>query len=89
MEFVLAAECGMTERQAIYVGTAIASEVLGTNIDTGTLETGKLADIIAVEGDPTTDITRLFSTYFVMKNGKNFASKYSNLFVGTQSATKA
>ncbi|NNU63001.1 hypothetical protein ECB98_10370 [Brucellaceae bacterium VT-16-1752] len=89
MEFVLAVECGMTERQAIYAGTAIASEVLGTNIDTGTLETGKLADIIAVEGDPTTDIKRLFSPCIVMKNGKNFASKNSNLYVGTQGATKA
>jgi imidazolonepropionase-like amidohydrolase len=60
---------GLTPLQAIVAGTANAAKLLGWDSQVGTLAAGKLADIVAVPGDPTADITALQRPTFVMKNG--------------------
>jgi imidazolonepropionase-like amidohydrolase len=60
---------GMTPLQIIHAATSNAAELLGWQSRIGTLEAGKLADIIAVPGDPLKDATRLEHARFVMKDG--------------------
>ena len=60
---------GLTPMQAIVAGTANAAKLLGWDSQVGTLAAGKLADVVAVPGDPTADITALQRPTFVMKNG--------------------
>jgi imidazolonepropionase-like amidohydrolase len=69
-ELTMLVEAGMTPMQAIQAGTRVGSEVLGWNDRLGTLEAGKLADIIAVDGDPISDIGALEDVRFVMLGGK-------------------
>lgn len=68
-EFALMVEYGMTPLQSIQAGTLNAAELLGWSDRIGTLETGKLADLVAVEGDPLKDIHLLQNVKFVMKGG--------------------
>ena len=65
---------GMTEMEAIRSATVIASEMLDINDKLGSIESGKLADIIAVKGNPIKDITFLQEVVFVMKEGKIYKS---------------
>lgn len=58
-EFELAVEWGMNPMQAIMAGTGISSEALGMEQMIGTIEVGKLADIIGFNGDPLRDISIL------------------------------
>jgi imidazolonepropionase-like amidohydrolase len=69
-EFTLLVEWGgMTPMQAIVAGTSNASKLLGWDNRIGTLTAGKLADIVAVPGDPLADIKAMEKPSFVMKNG--------------------
>lgn len=68
-EFELMVKHGMPAPAAIVAATVNAARLLGIDADVGTLEAGKAADIIAVDGDPTTDVTTLKSMRFVMKDG--------------------
>ena len=61
---------GMSEMEAIKSATIISSEMLGISDELGSVESGKLADLIAVEGNPIKDITALQKVVFVMKEGK-------------------
>jgi imidazolonepropionase-like amidohydrolase len=61
---------GMPPIAALKSATSIDAELLGIAAKVGTLEPGKLADIIALPGDPTADITATERVYFVMKEGK-------------------
>ena len=61
---------GMSEMEAIRSATIIPSEMLGISDELGSVESGKLADLIAVEGNPIKDITALQKVVFVMKEGK-------------------
>ena len=63
------AEAGMTPMQIIHAATRDAADLLGLKNRIGTLEAGKLADIIAVSGDPTSDVKALERAKFVMKGG--------------------
>lgn len=60
---------GMPAMETIKCATNAASELLGINDKIGTIEKGKLADIIAVEGDPLKDIKIMKDVVFVMKEG--------------------
>lgn len=73
-EFYYMVKGGMTEMEAIRSATIVASEMLGINDKLGSVESGKLADIIAVEGNPIKDITSLQRVVFVMKEGRIFKS---------------
>ncbi len=55
--------------EAIRSATVTASELLGMQDQIGSVEVGKLADIVAVPGDPLKDITVLQKVDFVMKGG--------------------
>jgi imidazolonepropionase-like amidohydrolase len=68
-EFAYMVKWGMTPMQAIRSATVVASELLGTQDKVGTVEPGKLADIVAVPGDPLADVTVLEKVDFVMKGG--------------------
>ena len=68
-EFEYMVEGGMSPMDAIRSATSVAAEFLGVADRLGTIEAGKLADIIAVEGDPLADISRLRAVHFVMKEG--------------------
>lgn len=63
------AEAGMTPLEIIHAATRNAAELLGMQDRIGTLEPGKLADIIAVPGDPLKDVRALEHAKFVMKGG--------------------
>lgn len=62
-------QLGMTPVQALKSATADAADLLQTQRDVGTIETGKFADIIAVRGNPLEDVTLLQQVSFVMKGG--------------------
>jgi imidazolonepropionase-like amidohydrolase len=60
---------GMKPLEIIRAATSHAAELLGLQNNLGTLEKGKLADIIAVPGDPLKDVTVLEHARLVMKGG--------------------
>ena len=68
LEFLV--QAGMSEMQAILAATKVASECVGLEDKTGTLEKGKFADLIAVKGDPLSNISILRGVNFVMKEGE-------------------
>jgi imidazolonepropionase-like amidohydrolase len=69
-EFTLMVEWGgLTPMESVMAGTMNAATLLGWDKRLGSLEPGKLADIVAVPGDPLKDIRKMESTVFVMKNG--------------------
>ena len=68
-EFAVYTKLGLTPLQSIQTGTVNAADLLGWSDRVGSLETGKFADIVAVEGDPLKDITLLQHPTFVMKGG--------------------
>jgi imidazolonepropionase-like amidohydrolase len=69
LEFVLMAADGMTPAQSLRAGTSSAADLLGLQDKLGTLEPGKLADIVAVPGNPLEDLKVTQSVMFVMKEG--------------------
>jgi len=68
-ELALMVDYGMRPMDAIVAATRNAAENLGLAPDVGTLEVGRLADIVVVDGDPTGDITAAGRVRFVMKDG--------------------
>src|SRR5436305_6146156 len=69
-EFKLMVDLGMQPIDALRSATATTAELFGIAQKTGTLEKGKFADVIAMPGDPTADITATERVSFVMKEGK-------------------
>lgn len=69
-EFEMMVEAGMSPADAIKSATITSAELIGMEGKLGTLEGGKLADLIAVPSDPLQDITALKTVHFVMKEGK-------------------
>ena len=72
VEFPLMVKYGMTPAQAIRSATLSAAELLGMEDQIGSIEPGKLADIVAVPGDALRDISALQHVEFVMKGGVVF-----------------
>ena len=68
-EFMYMVEVGMPPYEAIKSATVAASDLLRISDNYGTLESGKMADIVAVKGNPLEDITILQKVSFVMKDG--------------------
>ena len=69
MEFGYMIESGMSPMEAIKSATMNAADLLGEKDKLGSIETGKLADIVAVDGDPLKDPAVFSKVVFVMKNG--------------------
>jgi imidazolonepropionase-like amidohydrolase len=68
-EFAYMVKYGMSPMAAIKSATSVAADLLGQRENFGTIEAGKLADIVAVKGDPIADISELTRVTFVMKDG--------------------
>jgi imidazolonepropionase-like amidohydrolase len=68
-EFSSMVKFGMTPAEAIRSATSMAAELLAVKDSLGTIEPGKLADIVAVPGDPLSDISAMEKVDFVMKGG--------------------
>ena len=73
-EFELMVDGGMSPMEAIQTATWNAAKLLKIEDRLGTLEENKLADIVAVEGDPLMDIRTLQKIVFVMKEGQVYKS---------------
>jgi imidazolonepropionase-like amidohydrolase len=69
-EFGKMVSMGMTPLQSIQAATVNAADLIGWSDRVGTLEAGKLADIVAVQGDPLADVHVLENVHFVMKGGE-------------------
>ena len=76
-EFHVYVKLGMTPLAAIQTATINASDLLGPKFAVGSLEPGKFADVIAVDGDPTKDVTILEHVKFVMKSGSVYKNDYA------------
>jgi imidazolonepropionase-like amidohydrolase len=68
-EFAVMVKLGLSPLQSIQAATVNAADLLGWSDRVGTLEAGKLADVIAVDGDPVADVRALENVRFVMKGG--------------------
>jgi imidazolonepropionase-like amidohydrolase len=75
-ELAVYVSLGMTPLQAIQTATINDADLLGWSDKIGTLEAGKWADIIAVDGDPLQDVTTLQHVKFVMKGGAVVKNEY-------------
>jgi imidazolonepropionase-like amidohydrolase len=75
-EFADYVELGMTPLQAIQTATVNAADLLGLKDKAGVIEPGKWADIIAVDGDPTSEVRTLEHVKFVMKDGVVYKNDY-------------
>ncbi|ANE53103.1 metal-dependent hydrolase family protein [Flavisolibacter tropicus] len=73
-EFEYMVEAGMPPMESIKAATVSAADLLGVSDKVGSIEKGKLADIIAVDGDPLQDIKVMGKVQFVMKEGKVYKS---------------
>ena len=69
-EFAVMVKLGMTPMQSIQAATVNAADLLGWSDRVGSIEAGRFADIIAVNGDPIADVTVLEHVAFVMKSGQ-------------------
>jgi imidazolonepropionase-like amidohydrolase len=69
-QFAVMVKWGMSPLQAIQAATTTAAEALGRQGDVGTIQPGRYGDLIAVKGDPLTDVSQLERVDFVMKGGE-------------------
>jgi imidazolonepropionase-like amidohydrolase len=69
-EFLLMVQNGMPAMAAIVAATVNAADLLGLSAEIGTIEPGKIADIVAVRGDPLADVGVLRQMNFVMARGR-------------------
>ncbi len=84
-EFALMVDAGMKPIDAIIAATGSAADLIGDKEDIGSVRPGRYADLVAVDGDPLTDITLLQHVRFVMKGGVVY--KQAGQIVPRQSGT--
>jgi len=75
-EFAVMVKLGLTPLQAIQAATINDADLLGWSDKVGTIEPGKFADIVAVDGDPLQDVSTLERVKFVMKGGEVVKNQY-------------
>jgi imidazolonepropionase-like amidohydrolase len=75
MEFQYMVEAGMPPMEAIKAATTSAADLLGISELTGSISKGKSADIVAVDGDPLSDIKTMKNMAFVMKEGNIYSNQ--------------
>ena len=68
-------EGGLTPREALMTATSGFAKIVGLDKDLGTIEAGKLADLIAVEGDPLVTITDSKRVRIVVKDGEVYTEE--------------
>jgi imidazolonepropionase-like amidohydrolase len=71
-EFVYMVEAGMTPMDAILSATRAGADLIGASDRIGSIQPGRFADLVAVAGNPLTDISELRRVTFVMKGGVVF-----------------
>ena len=76
-EFAVMVKLGLTPLRAIQAATINDADLLGWSDKVGTLEPGKWADVVAVDGDPLADVTTLERVKFVMKGGEVIKNLYA------------
>ena len=81
-ELRLMVESGANPVQALRFGTSAAADLLGLGDEVGSLEPGKRADLLAVDGDPTSDILALRKVRLVLRDGSRAERKYSQEQLG-------
>lgn len=69
-ELLCLVDAGLTPAEALMAATGDAARILSLEDEIGTVETGKAADLVAVGGDPTTDVARLRDVSLVVKEGR-------------------
>jgi imidazolonepropionase-like amidohydrolase len=74
-EFAIMVRAGMSPMDAIVAATWNAADLIGDTKDIGSIQPGRYADIIAVDGDPLKDVTVLEKVPFVMKGGVVYKAK--------------
>ena len=79
---------GLSPLRAIQAATVNAADLLGWSDRVGTLEAGKWADLIAVDGDPLEDVRRLEAVKFVMKGGQVYRNDYAKGAATTETFEK-
>jgi imidazolonepropionase-like amidohydrolase len=87
-EFVLMVQGGMTPMQAIQSATMEGARLLRIQDKLGSIEKGKIADIVAVKGDPLADISAMLDVSFVMKEGVVYKSELESPGDPTDAARK-
>jgi imidazolonepropionase-like amidohydrolase len=85
-EFALMVKSGMTPMDAIIAATGNAANLIGDPQDIGSVQHGRYADLVAVNGDPLADVTQLQHVAFVMKGGAIY--KLDGKIIPRQTGTK-
>ncbi len=85
-ELRLMVESGASPIQALRFGTSAAADLLGLGGEVGSLEPGKRADLLAVDGDPTSEILALREVRLVLRDGSGVEGKYSRDQLGVGSS---
>src|SRR5262249_52425215 len=71
-ELELYVEAGLSPLEAIRAATVVPAEVMGLSADVGTIEAGKRADLLVLDGDPSADIHNVRRGRWVVANGRMF-----------------
>lgn len=71
-EFTLMVQAGMSPKDALLAATRNAADLIGDSEDIGTIQDGRFADLVAVDGDPLADVSTMEQVRFVMKGGKTY-----------------
>lgn len=72
-EIISLVKLGLTPLEAVQAATTVAAELMGWSEQIGSIDKGKFADLVAVDGDPLQDISTLQHVKFVMKAGETIA----------------